>query len=204
MLSRLRASSRGLIGPTVFPVYMLALKAGLAITLAFTMVAAALGLTTADHLERGVVEIVIAFARRALLLFACTTLAFAAIDFWQRRWLLRTNWDPRRLPPVVRLEESDLAAQLARRDGSSVRRPAAGCCSSPYSVAAVRRRRSHPRARANLAHRLRANRRTHRWRRRSERDQFHPPLLDARALRRSHRPSYGIPLDIPRAVRADA
>jgi stage II sporulation SpoE-like protein len=104
VLSRLRASRRGLIGPTVFPVFMLALKAGLVITLAFTMVAAALGLTTADRLERGVVEIVIAFARRALLLFACTTLAFAAIDFWQWRWLLRTNWDPRRLPPVVRLE----------------------------------------------------------------------------------------------------
>ena len=104
VLSRLRASSRGLIGPTVFPVYLLALKTGLVITLAFTMVAAALGLTTADHLERGVVEIVIAFARRALLLFACTTLAFAAIDFWQWRWLLRTNWDPRGLPPVVRLE----------------------------------------------------------------------------------------------------
>ena len=104
MLSRLRASPRGLIGPTVFPVYMLALKAGLVITLAFTVVAAALGVTTADHLERGVVEIVIVFARRALLLFACTTLAFAAIDFWQWRWLLRANWDPRRLPPVARLE----------------------------------------------------------------------------------------------------
>ena len=77
VLSRLRASRQGLIGPTVFPVYMLALKA---------------------------VEIVMAFTRRALLLFACTTLVFAVIDFWQSRWLLRTDWDPRRLPPVVRLE----------------------------------------------------------------------------------------------------
>ena len=104
VLSRLRASRQGLIGPTVFPVYMLALKAGLVITLAFTMVAAALGSTTADHVERGAVEIVMAFTRRALLLFACTTLVFAVIDFWQSRWLLRTDWDPRRLPPVVRLE----------------------------------------------------------------------------------------------------
>ena len=167
VLSRLRASRRGLIGPTVFPVYMLALKAGLVITLAFTMVAAALGLTTADHLERGVVEIVIVFARRALLLFACTTLAFAAIDFWQWRWLLRTNWDPRRLPPVVRLENRIPRLNSLIRDGSSVRRPALAVARHRIPVAAVRRCRSHPRARTNLAHRLRANHRTHRWRRHS-------------------------------------
>ena len=104
MLSRLRASRRGLISPTVFPVYTLALKAGLAITLAFTIVATALGVTTVDGLENSLGEMVTAFTRRALLLFAYTTLAFAVVDFWQGRWLVRTNWDPRHLPPVVRLE----------------------------------------------------------------------------------------------------
>jgi hypothetical protein len=67
VLSRLRASRRGLIGPTVFPVYVLALKAGLAITLTFTVVAAALGVTMADHVGSSVGATVIAFTRRALL-----------------------------------------------------------------------------------------------------------------------------------------
>ena len=104
VLPRLRGFRQGLIGPTVFPAYLFALKAGLGITLIFAVELSALAPATAGDLPSRVVHALMTFTRGALLVFAWTTLAFAAIDFWQSRLLLRTSWDPRLLPPVVRLE----------------------------------------------------------------------------------------------------
>jgi hypothetical protein len=44
------------------------------------------------------------FPGRALMVFAWTTLGFAALDYAQANLRLTTSWDPRRLPKVVRHE----------------------------------------------------------------------------------------------------
>src|SRR5262245_34840104 len=101
-----RVPYRHLIGPALFPVYVLAMKVALAITLVVTVGFVALGPTGDAEFRPQVVEVVVFFVRRSLILFGLTTLAFATLDFWQSRVLHRTNWDPRLLPAVVRLEDS--------------------------------------------------------------------------------------------------
>jgi hypothetical protein len=56
----------------------------------------------ADAPVRQIVEAFLAFPGRALMVFAWTTLGFAALDFAQSRLKLPRTWDPRSLPKVVR------------------------------------------------------------------------------------------------------
>jgi serine phosphatase RsbU (regulator of sigma subunit) len=94
-----------LIGPTFFPIYLLVLKVALAIALVVTAGFAVLGPTGDAEFRPGPVEVLTFFIRRSLIVFAWTTLVFAALDLWQARFLRHTSWDPRRLPAVVRFED---------------------------------------------------------------------------------------------------
>jgi len=74
-----------LIDPTVFPVYLNTLIVGLGLTLVLTLI---LGLFTSSAMGEhrwGVLDLLVAFPSRSLMLFAGTTLAFAAAERWQSR-----------------------------------------------------------------------------------------------------------------------
>ena len=66
---------------------------------------AVLGPTGDAESRPRLVEALTLLIRRGLIAFGSTTLAFAALDLWQSRFLRQTSWDPRRLPAVVRLED---------------------------------------------------------------------------------------------------
>ena len=87
-----------LIGPTFFPLYIFVLKMGLGVALLVSIVLAVI--TSALHGDpiRRVLEAMLAFPGRGLMVFAWTTLGFAALDFAQAHVRLGHDWDPRTLP----------------------------------------------------------------------------------------------------------
>lgn len=94
-----------LIGPVFFPMYLFALKAGLLGALLVTVV---IGLVTAALTGDGIgraVQAMLAFPGRALMVFAWTTLGFAALDLAQSRLKLPRSWDPHKLPRVLKAED---------------------------------------------------------------------------------------------------
>ena len=95
-------SHQQLIGPVFFPIYIFALKAGLGIALLVTLVVATATTIMNGAPVRQIVEALLAFPGRALMVFAWTTLGFAALDVAQARLKLPRGWDPRSLPRVVR------------------------------------------------------------------------------------------------------
>lgn len=95
-------SHQQLIGPVFFPIYVFALKAGLGVALLVTIIVTTITTVLAGAPVRQIVEAFLAFPSRALMVFAWTTLGFAALDFAQARLKLPRTWDPRSLPKVVR------------------------------------------------------------------------------------------------------
>lgn len=95
-------SHQQLIGPVFFPIYVFALKAGVGVALLVTVVTATITAIVNGAPVRQGVEAFLAFPGRALMVFAWTTLGFAALDFAQARLKLPRTWDPRTLPKVVR------------------------------------------------------------------------------------------------------
>jgi hypothetical protein len=89
-----------LIGPAIFPMYVFALKVGLGICLLVTSVLAIVGAVmhgdTLGHVVRGL----LAYPGRALMVFAWTTLSFAAFDYALTRLNVSTTWNPKTLPRV--------------------------------------------------------------------------------------------------------
>jgi hypothetical protein len=89
---------RQLIGPVFFPIYWLALKAGLlaaaAITVLVSVIAAASHGGSVPHF----VDAIMQFPERALIVFAWTTIAFAVLDMAGSRTQVKADWDPRRIP----------------------------------------------------------------------------------------------------------
>jgi hypothetical protein len=87
-----------LIGPAFFPMYALVMKLGLGISLLVTAVLAAVAAVmegdAATHFGRALFE----YPGRALMVFAWTTLSFAAIDYALTRWDVACSWDPKTLP----------------------------------------------------------------------------------------------------------
>jgi hypothetical protein len=94
-----------LIGPTFFPLYVFALKMGLGVALLVTTVLAVV--TAALHGDpfRRALEAMMAFPGRGLMVFAWTTLGFAALDFATTKVRFVGDWDPRKLPKVVSEEQ---------------------------------------------------------------------------------------------------
>ena len=94
-------SHQQLIGPVFFPLYLFSLQVGLGIALLVTVVLAIV--KTALHADpvRHALGAMLAYPGRALMVFAWTTLGFAALDLARTRLRLTNDWDPRRLPKVV-------------------------------------------------------------------------------------------------------
>jgi hypothetical protein len=94
-------SRQQLIGPLFFPIYLFSLKLGLGVSLLITTILAAInGVLQGDFIHYAVREL-LAFPGRALMMFAWTTLGFAALDMAQAHLKLKHDWDPRKLPRVI-------------------------------------------------------------------------------------------------------
>jgi hypothetical protein len=97
-------SRQQLIGPVFFPIYMFALKTGLGVALLVTVVLAAVtAVLEGTPIQHGV-QAMLAFPGRALMVFAWTTLGFAAVDMAQAHFSIGHEWDPRSLPRVFNHE----------------------------------------------------------------------------------------------------
>jgi hypothetical protein len=98
-------SHKHLIGPVFMPIYLLSLKVGLGVALIITVIVAAVSAAVHDDAVRRFIEVLLTYPGRALMVFAWTTLGFAAFDYAQAKLKLTHKWDPRTLPKVVRHED---------------------------------------------------------------------------------------------------
>ena len=87
-----------LIGPAFFPIYALVLKLGLGVCLLVTAVLPAVGAVKEGAAPSQLGRAHIQKPGRALMVFAWTTLSFAAIDYALTRWDVACSWDPKTLP----------------------------------------------------------------------------------------------------------
>ena len=94
-----------LIGPTFFPLYVFALKLGLGVALLVTTVLAMVTAALHGDPVRRMVEAMLAFPGRGLMVFAWTTVGFAILDFATTQVRFVGDWDPRKLPKVVSEEQ---------------------------------------------------------------------------------------------------
>jgi hypothetical protein len=94
-----------LIGPTFFPLYVFDLKMVLGVALLVTTVLAVV--TAALHGDpfRRLLEAMLAYPGRGLMVFAWTTVGFALLDFAATQVRFVGDWDPRKLPKVVSEEQ---------------------------------------------------------------------------------------------------
>lgn len=97
-------SRQHLIGPVFFPIYLFALNVGLGGALLVTVVLAAIAAALHGDPIGQAVQAMLDFPGRALMVFAWTTLGFAALDFVQASLGVRADWDPRTLPRLVKPE----------------------------------------------------------------------------------------------------
>ena len=94
-----------LIGPTFFPLYILALNMGFGIALLVSIVLAVVTAALAGDPFQRLLETALRFPGRALMVFAWTTLGFAALDYASTRIRVAHDWDPRKLPKVISEEQ---------------------------------------------------------------------------------------------------
>ena len=92
------APQQQLIGPVFFPIYVLALKLGLAAALAVSVVVAVVGAALRGGSVQHFVDGMLAYPGRALMVFAWTTIVFAVLDVAGSRTPLVTDWDARKIP----------------------------------------------------------------------------------------------------------
>ena len=97
-------SRHHLIGPVFFPIYRFALQMGLGVALVVTIVLGTIDAVVHGDVAARLVRSFLAYPGRALMVFAWTTLSFAALDWAQSRLPLARSWDPRTLPKVVSRE----------------------------------------------------------------------------------------------------
>lgn len=93
-------SHQYLIGPVFFPMYTLALKMGMAVALLVTVVLTAVSAVEHSGDVRSIVDGLLAYPGRALMVFAWTTLGFVGLDYVNAQLKLSHSWDPRTLPNV--------------------------------------------------------------------------------------------------------
>ena len=98
-------SHQQLIGPLFMPIYLFALKMGFGVALVVTVIVAAVSAAVHDDAIQRFIQGLLAYPGRALMVFAWTTLGFAALDYAQAKLKLTHKWDPRTLPKLVRHED---------------------------------------------------------------------------------------------------
>ncbi len=104
-----------MIGATMFPIYWKVLKAALALAF-LVLVAASIATAAAGKTLMDSLGVLFRFPSVALMTFAWITLTFSALEFFGAKLRLKDNWDPRKLPPLVkhspRKSRFELIAQL--------------------------------------------------------------------------------------------
>ena len=108
MGSPMRLASRyrdqqGLIGPTVLPIYWKVLKAALGLAF-LAQVMAGIATAAAGRALSASLEPIFHYPNVALTVFAWVTLTFAALRFFGGKIQVSDQWDPRKLPAVVKEE----------------------------------------------------------------------------------------------------
>lgn len=92
------APRQQLIGPVFFPIYILALKIGLAVALLVTVVLAVIGAALRGGSVAHLIDGLLTYPNRALIVFAWTTIGFAIVDALGVQSKVAPDWDPRKLP----------------------------------------------------------------------------------------------------------
>lgn len=87
-----------LIGPAMFPFYAFALKAGLAVSFVVSVVLAIIHAALRGDIVASLMDGLLAYPGRALIVFAWTTIVFAVLDVAGSRATFKADWDPTRIP----------------------------------------------------------------------------------------------------------
>lgn len=95
---------RQLIGPALLPIYWFSLKVGLVAAGLVTVLLGVVNAMVVGEPARQLVLAMLEYPGRALIVFAWTTLGFAALDYAQSRWMISSKWDPTELPQLVASE----------------------------------------------------------------------------------------------------
>jgi hypothetical protein len=114
LASRYRKQQQ-LIGATMFPIYWKVLKASLGLAF-LVLTGASIATAAAGRTLMESLGVLFRYPSVALMTFAWITVTFSALEFFGARFRLEDNWDPRKLPPLVkdtsRKSQFELVAQL--------------------------------------------------------------------------------------------
>ena len=102
LASRYR-EQQGLIGPTVMPIYWKVLKAALGLAFLVEVIAAIVTAAAGRSLLASLAPI-FNYPSVAFMTFAWVTLAFVALHYFGAKFQVPEQWDPRKLPPVVKVK----------------------------------------------------------------------------------------------------
>lgn len=104
-----------MIGATMFPIYWKVLKASLGLAF-LVLVVASIGTAAAGKTLMESLGVLFRYPSVALMTFAWITLVFSALEFFGAKLRLKDNWDPRKLPKLIkhnpRKSRFELIAQL--------------------------------------------------------------------------------------------
>ncbi len=102
LASRYR-NQQALIAPTVLPIYWKVLKAALGLAFLVEIIAAITMAAAGRPLFDSMAPI-FHYPGVALTVFGWVTLTFAALHFFGAKFQVSDQWDPRKLPPIVKVE----------------------------------------------------------------------------------------------------
>jgi hypothetical protein len=102
LASRYR-EQQGLISPTVLPIYWKVLKAALGLAFLVNVIAAIVTAAAGRPLLESLLPI-LRYPSIAFTTFAWVTLTFVALHFFGAKFQAPEQWDPRKLPPLVKVK----------------------------------------------------------------------------------------------------
>jgi hypothetical protein len=102
LASRYR-EQQGLIGPTFLPIYWKVLKVALGLAFLVNVIAAIVTAAAGRPLLESLLPI-LRFPSIAFTTFAWITLTFVALHFFGAKFRAPEQWDPRKLPPVMKVK----------------------------------------------------------------------------------------------------
>jgi|SRR5271166_4365205 len=109
LASRYR-EQQGLIAPTVMPIYWKVLKAALGLAFLVNVIAAIVTAAAGRPLLESLLPI-LRYPSIAFTTFAWVTLTFVALHFFGAKFQAPEQWDPRKLPPVVKVKRGKSRAE---------------------------------------------------------------------------------------------
>ncbi len=111
LASRYR-EQQGLIAPTVMPIYWKVLQAALGLAFLVNVIAAIVTAAAGRPLIESLLPI-LRFPSIAFTTFAWVTLTFVALHFFGAKFQPPEQWDPRRLPPVLKVKRGKSRTESA-------------------------------------------------------------------------------------------